>query len=305
MHVERVLTFGPAKSLIGILCEPPKERAIAGAPAVITWNVGINHRVGPYRIYVDLARKLAELGFTSLRFDVSGLGDSEVDPADTRSDERRALGDVQDAMQTLREQRGIQQFVLVGFCSSVDAAHSLGAAAENVAGVIYVEGYGFRTRGYYLRYPLRLLDRNRWRRRLEVLLPTLFPEFFGEPLGTEREEVYVRDYPSPARFADDVKRMLARGVRLLFIYAGGDTTYTYRRQLFDMLGADVSEQRIDLDFQQHADHTFFVVADREHAVKAIVDWMTRRFGTRAQLERHEGSPPSNGAAGVKRVSAGP
>jgi hypothetical protein len=305
MHIERVLTFGPAKSLVGILCEPAKERAIAGAPAVITWNVGINHRVGPYRIYVDLARKLAELGFTSLRFDVSGLGDSEVDPADTRTDERRAIGDVQDAMQTLREQRGIQQFVLVGFCSSVDAAHSLGASAENVAGVIYVEGYGFRTRGYYLRYPLRLLDRNRWRRRLKILLPTLFPQVFGEPLSTEREEVYVRDYPTPGRFADDIKRMLTRGVRLLFIYAGGDTTYTYRRQLFDMLGPDVSEERIELDFQQHADHTFFVVADRARALKAIADWMVRSFGAPARGEARKEAAAPNGAANVKQASAGP
>lgn len=278
MAIERVLSFGPGKSLVGILSEPPSGKAIAGAPAVITWNVGINHRVGPYRIYVDLARRLAERGFTSLRFDVSGLGDSAVDRADTRSDSVRAEGDVQAAMNALREQRGIDRFVLVGFCSSVDAAHSVGAKTSDVVGVIYLEGYGFRTTGYYVRYPLRLLDRNRWRRRFEMWLPALLPQIFGnEPLTNEREEIYVRDYPTPAQFAQDVQGMLARGVRLLFIYAGGDTTYTYHDQLFDMLGPRASRRGIDLHFLKNADHTFFVTADRERAIDAVLAWMTKQF----------------------------
>jgi dienelactone hydrolase len=138
MAVERVLNFGPGKSLVGILCEPPSGKGVEGAPAVITWNVGINHRVGPYRIYVDLARQLAERGFTCLRFDVSGLGDSSVDSENTGTDARRAMSDVEAAMNALREQRGIKRFVLVGFCSSVDAAHSLGAVNPDVAGVIYL-----------------------------------------------------------------------------------------------------------------------------------------------------------------------
>jgi len=306
MALERVLNFGPAKSVVGILCEPPAGKAIEGAPAIITWNVGINHRVGPYRIYVDLARRLAERGFTSLRFDVSGLGDSQVDRADTRTDASRALGDVESAMQALREQRGIQRFVLVGFCSSVDAAHSLGTASNDVAGVIYVEGYGFPTRQYYVRYPLRLLDRNRWRRRLAIWLPTVLPQVFGaQPLAMEREEVYLRDYPTPRQFASDVERMVTRGVRLLFLYAGGDTTYTYRDQLFDMLGPNVPRSAIDLEFQAHADHTFFVTADRERAVRDIVGWMVKRFGGAAQRNPRRDPSSENGAERSAGFSADP
>lgn len=305
MAVERVLNFGPGKSLVGILCEPPSGKGIEGAPAVITWNVGINHRVGPYRVYVDLARKLAERGFTCLRFDVSGLGDSTVDAENTGTDARRAMSDVESAMSALREQRGIKSFVLVGFCSSVDAAHSLGAVNPDVAGVVYLEGYGFRTRQYYVRYPLRLLDRNRWRRRLAIWLPTVLPQVFGsQPLTMEREEVYVRDYPTPERFANEVKQMVKRGVRLFFLYAGGDTTYTYRDQLFDMLGPDVSKDAIDLEFQANADHTFFVTADRERAVRDVVGWMLKRFGGAPRSERRDASS-ENGASRNTSVSAAP
>jgi hypothetical protein len=306
MALERVLTFGPGKSLVGILCEPAPGKAVRGAPAVITWNVGINHRVGPYRIYVDLARQLAERGFTCLRFDVSGLGDSVVDREDTRSDARRAEGDVQAAMAALREQRGIQRFVLIGFCSSVDAAHNLGASSEDVSGVIYLEGYGFRTNGYYLRYPLRLLDRNRWKRRFRMWLPALLPQVFGPPrLSIEREEIYVRDYPTPMKFVNDVRSMVKRGVKLLFIYAGGDTTYTYRDQLFDMLGPGVPRQAIDLEFQQRADHTFFVTADRASAIRSVVDWMVKRFAASAPSEVRKEPSSENGARAISPFTAMP
>jgi hypothetical protein len=304
MALERVMSFGPGKSLVGILCEPPAGQAIEGAPAIITWNVGLNHRVGPYRIYVDLARKLAGQGFTSLRFDVSGLGDSAVDREDTRSDAERAKGDVQAAMNLLREQRGIKHFVLIGFCSSVDAAHALGADIPEVAGVVYLEGYGFRTPGYYLRYPLRFFDRNRWRRRFWMWLPQVLPQLFdSEPLTIEREEIYVRDYPTPRQFADDVRRMLGRGARLLFIYAGGDTTYTYREQLYDMLGDKHGPEGLDLIFQQFADHTFFLSADRKRAVSSVVDWMRQRFGAPAHQDVRAPAPPTNGAAHVTRITA--
>jgi len=303
--VERVLSFGPTNSLVGILCEPAAEQRRDGAPAVITWNVGINHRVGPYRIYVDIARKLAALGFSTLRFDVSGLGDSDFDREDSRSDSQRAMADVKEAMRVLREQRGFQRFVLVGFCSSVDAAHSLGASDPAVAGVIYLEGYGFRTPGYYLRYPLRLVDRNRWERRLRIWYPSLFGqtrEGAGR-LAAEREEIYVRDYPAPKQFAEDVARMVDRGLRLLFIYAGGDTTYTYRNQLFDLLGKKLRTAGVELEFLKHADHTFFVTADRERAVARVVGWMDRTFARPAQpeaprpaaSERQSTHQPSNGS----------
>jgi hypothetical protein len=304
MAVERVLTFGKGNGLVGILCEPPAERRIPGAPAILTWNVGINHRIGPFRIYVDLARKLADAGFTTLRFDIAGLGDSDFDRDDSRSDAERAIADVQSAMRTLTEQRKFERFVPVGFCSSVDAAHRVGATDERVAGVIYLEGYGFRTRGYYLHYPLRLLDKNRWERRLRIWMPKLFGETSQTAgrLAAEREEIYIRDYPEPTAFAADVNRMVDRGVKLLFVYAGGDTTYIYRNQLFELLGRRYAPEQIELDFNANADHTFFLIADRERGMNRVVDWMTRSFGAAAKdprAERRAGAPSASANGGLR------
>jgi hypothetical protein len=42
------------------------------------FNMGANHRIGPRRINVKLARVLAARGVSSLRFDLGGVGDSET-----------------------------------------------------------------------------------------------------------------------------------------------------------------------------------------------------------------------------------
>jgi pimeloyl-ACP methyl ester carboxylesterase len=278
-HTERVLSFGASGSLHGILTEPTPDRRLEGAPGILFWNVGTNHHIGPHRVYVELARRLADLGFSSLRFDLSGLGDSAASRDDNRPDAERNVSDVEEAMLALKKQRGFSRSVLVGFCSSVDAAHAVGRKNPDVAGVIYLEGYQYRTREYYARYPKRLLDRNRWER----LLRLRYPKLFGEPASLndrslEAERVYVRDYPTQQQFSKDLRLMVERGTKLLFIYSGGDTNYAYRDQLFDFTGAADLAHKIELEFYENADHTFFLVRDRERVMQRVCEWLVAQFG---------------------------
>ena len=66
--------FGPEGSLIGVITTPSDGQL---APvACLMLNMGANHRVGPRRINVKLARQMANSGIPSIRFDLAGLGDS-------------------------------------------------------------------------------------------------------------------------------------------------------------------------------------------------------------------------------------
>ncbi|MEM9411005.1 MAG: alpha/beta hydrolase, partial [Planctomycetota bacterium] len=56
---ESVCQFGPKNNLMGILTTPDESRQVEGAPIAIVLNAGIIHRVGPFRMHVDLARQLA------------------------------------------------------------------------------------------------------------------------------------------------------------------------------------------------------------------------------------------------------
>ena len=63
---EMVVRFGDAESLVGIVTLPS---APTNSTAVVLLNAGVIHRVGPHRMNVQLARRLAARGFTALRFD--------------------------------------------------------------------------------------------------------------------------------------------------------------------------------------------------------------------------------------------
>ena len=58
---ERVCEFGPQLNLTGLLTEPTATTH-PELPAVVMLNAGLLHRVGPHRMSVILARKLAEQG---------------------------------------------------------------------------------------------------------------------------------------------------------------------------------------------------------------------------------------------------
>jgi dienelactone hydrolase len=281
---ERVLAFGASGTLHGVLAEPEPPNRIDGAPGVLFWNVGTNHHVGPHRVFVDLARRLAKLGFYSLRFDTSGLGDSAASRDDTRPDTERNKSDVREAMLALKKQRGIERFVLVGFCSSVDAAHAVALDSPEVVGVVYLEGYQYRTRRFYAQYPKRLLERNRWQR----LLRLKYPKLFGEPealhdRALDPETVFVRDYPTQEQLTRDVRSMVERGARLLWIYSGGDTNYSYQDQFFDFVKAPQLKDKIDIVFYPGADHTFFLVDQRERVMSDVVEWLQQWFGQAPRL----------------------
>ena len=71
---EAAVSFGPNASLVGIITSPSVPAARRELPGVILLNAGIINRVGPNRIYVKMARRLADMGLPVLRFDFSGRG---------------------------------------------------------------------------------------------------------------------------------------------------------------------------------------------------------------------------------------
>ena len=74
---EKALLFGEGKSLVGIVTLPAESSPV-DRPGIVILNAGVLHRVGPNRVHVQMARALAELGFTVLRFDLSSIGDSRA-----------------------------------------------------------------------------------------------------------------------------------------------------------------------------------------------------------------------------------
>jgi alpha-beta hydrolase superfamily lysophospholipase len=109
----------PFGRLFGVLSEPAME-ATTGLGAVLL-NAGAIRRIGPNRMWVELARRWAARGVPSLRLDLEGLGDSDGD--DGRFSDVAELyipqlvDQVQTAIDVVEAQGVAQRFVLVGLCS--------------------------------------------------------------------------------------------------------------------------------------------------------------------------------------------
>ncbi|MEM6690702.1 MAG: alpha/beta fold hydrolase, partial [Planctomycetota bacterium] len=206
---EHAYQFGPLGSLTGILNYP--DGVDPEAPVAIILNAGIVHRVGPFRLHVDLARALASRGVASLRMDLSGLGDSET-RRDLPEGVDRAKLDVDDAMSALEESHDIRQFVLIGLCSGAYNAHQVCVADPRVVGGVFMDGVVFETPEHKRRMLKRRL---RYRFLRNAVKKRLDPNALHSDENSDSAEFFTNDKPA-WEIAGEVEAMLRREMQLLF-----------------------------------------------------------------------------------------
>jgi dienelactone hydrolase len=272
---ERAYAFGEGGGLYGILTEPdaPSDR-----PFVILLNAGLVHRVGPFRISVDLARRLAALGFSTLRMDLSGLGDSTPRPGEPDL-HRRVIADLKDAMDFLAERRGARRFVVGGICSGAINAHRAAVADPRVTGLIMLDGYAYSTPQFLLRrYGPRLADPGAALRFVGRQVSSLAAT---QPVAapSEDDEILSQEFPDKDRVAVELHQLVERNVALLFVYSGNWYLYfNYRDQIRDNFPAVPFGNRLTVEHFPEADHTYTLLEDRERLFAALLGWMQERFG---------------------------
>ena len=150
---ESVLCFGPEKALVGILTRPVAGTPQAGVGCLLL-NVGVNPRSAPRRINVKAARRLAQDGVPSLRFDLSGLGDSPAS-ASGNNFRQQALLDMRAALDEFQASTGVRQFVVFGICSGAANGMMLTLDDPRVIGLLKLDGYLFLSKPVRLERKLR------------------------------------------------------------------------------------------------------------------------------------------------------
>jgi len=272
---ETAASFGRNGHLIGIESEPEAPRD--GRPHVLILNSGLLHKVGPFRLSVDLARRLAASGYRVLRFDLSGLGDSKLRVA-AGEDEDRPVADAREAMDFLSQRyshlSGSRRFVLMGLCSGSDNSHRTAVADERVVGGVHLDGYGFRTPAYHAHhYARRLLSPTFYRRRFSSPGEDHTPAP-GGPINAN-----ARKFPPIEQVTREFEALMRRDVRLLYVYTRGVDRYVnYKSQLRDSFPSVDFGDRLELDLYPLAEHTYPLVRGRARVVSRVVDWMNREFG---------------------------
>jgi pimeloyl-ACP methyl ester carboxylesterase len=274
---ERPVTFGAMKSLSGILTEPAGSGA--GQPAVLLLNAGLLHRVGPNRFYVTLARQLAAAGLPVLRFDYSGLGESEP-RRDELSLEQSMLAEGIEAMDFLAASGVADRFVPMGLCAGAENAQRLAHEDARVAGAVLIDGYAYRTNGYYLRqYGRHVLSARSWRRvaasPLSWWKARAGAQAGGAPAGGNPGGVgFVREFPPRETCLAELKAILARDAELFFVFTGGGMTefYNYAGQFGDTFPTLRGHPRVRVEFMNIADHTFTLRSQQDALFASIDAW---------------------------------
>ena len=276
--IERVLRFGPGNELTGVYAASGQEKD-ASRTAVLFLTAGLLHKVGPNRLHVELARRLAGHGHATLRFDMSGIGDSPS-RADGVSEEARAVQDTMAAMDALQKRFGHDRFVLFGLCSGADNAHPTALRDRRVAGIICLDAYIYKTPRCYLhshlyRYLAFLLSPKRvtgyLRRRLAGTVRK-YRSDATERLG-EADDAFVRPFPPKEKVVTELQQLVDRGVRLFFIYSGAYSLYYYSGQFHDCFKEVRFGDRLTFLYNEKADHTYNLGRDRRILIHSVLDWV--------------------------------
>ena len=270
---ETPLLLGAKGSMLGVLTQP------AGAAwpdfALLMFNAGVLSRIGPHRINVKLARALAARGVTSLRFDLSGQGDSRGDsPSDNRPSS--PSDDIVAAMDHLQRHFGIERYAVLGICSGAVNAMAAAMIDQRIVGLMMFDGHWYRSRWTL---PVRHWKRMRAlslreigsviRRRLRRANATVgidLPGLFDAPL--------VPANPPIEAFARSLQTLADRGVAVHFVYSGSVLDfYSYANQFRDTFGKEPFFPSMRCDFRPDIDHTFVSLDNQRRVIELVGDWI--------------------------------
>lgn len=275
---ERIITVGKPIPLAGLLCEP--DKLDSSKPAVIIFNSGIMHHIGTCRLSVKLARKLAEIGYSSIRFDFSGIGDSDA-RLGSLSFAESAPQEAAEIMNFLQKRRGISKFILFGLCSGADAAYETALIDDRAIAICQIDPYAYKTLTWYLiHYGSRMFKLGSWfrfaKRKTMTLVGSVNVSKKIEEIDEEFIEMpsYIREFPPKKEVEANLKKLLNRGVAMYSIFPRS-SHFNHQSQYANSMGLGVWESLLKIDYMPEAEHIIPEPECQKQVVNNISDWVKR------------------------------
>ena len=311
--MEEVATFGCSQSLVGILTNPPLTTRPNLAPGIIILNAGLVHRVGPNRLSVKIASVLGSLGFTTLRFDHSGIGDSSV-RNDNLPYHKSVILETQEAMDFVHSAKGIQRFILLGICSGATNSFEVARRDPRVRGIILINPAGGFDRSakaelaHYFgnRKKAEAIGKDRifkpksWWRALTGQID--YTNLKGILSFQARNLLFgqKRLLPHTESAFDTLAQLIQQGVKVQFVISGGDPQV--KNYIGALLMDKISKPRFagkaSIDVVDHADHTFTSLSSQPKLLQVI-----QNFALKCSSQENPSGPIQNEAISVSHEEA--
>jgi len=273
--IDKAVLFGPRRSLVGVMTSPTSEHEI-NKTMVLLLNAGMVHRAGPSRLYVKLARRLAEKGHSSVRFDFSGVGDSPV-RVDNLPLLEVATREPQEVMNDLAK-KGVENFILIGICSGAYCAFKTALQDKRVTSAILINTMDLSgkaemdSRAWERRYfKTSIFKARAWKNLVtgKVNYKRLFRTLLSR-LKLKKKEQKKSDISILSEFDSIVEN----GQRLLFIFSGKDIARNYLDVLLgDAVNLYEKKEAVKKVLVPEADHLFTRKADQTKMIDEVVEWI--------------------------------
>ncbi len=312
--MEKVISFKNDKgqNLFGIIHIPKKNIFATERIGINLLNPGIKYRVAPNRLNIKIARNLCKLGFYVLRFDASGIGDSEGEfedgilVADIWEDVQsgRLVGDTLAANDIFRKDYKLDQLFMIGNCGGAITSLLTTVKDEKVEGLCLIDvpinmrtattskaekitGEGEKSRMLLSGYIQRIFKLNSWYRFftfktdyrvlwkvLNGRLKQIFSKKRKNYKEAEFSEQYCRSHNLNPFFIESIRKFVKQKKPVLFILAGNDAgTEVFNKYIESICPTNIYGELVTTCCIRNANHVYTLIEWQELLIDKINNWL--------------------------------
>ena len=276
---EQTLILGAENHLVATLTPANGTDADSPRCVAVLSNSGVIPRIGPHRMNVRLARRFADMGIASIRFDMSGLGDSRRSSGSLPV-MRQWVADTRAVMDTAQAHFGCDRFFMVGLCSGAEVAHLVALEDPRMRAAVLWDWYAHPTLQSRLRTLLYKLRRAGLQTAARKLLARVLPAVRSSSLADRQASERAVDFSeSPLRddYARRIQTLVDGGVELLFAYCGGEPEwFNHHGQFRGMFGRYRFVDKVAFTYLEMCDHLVTRREAQQAFTHMIVQWLEQR-----------------------------
>jgi len=300
---ESTLISFESSKIFGITCEPDNNlTGLKEKPVILITNGGAAHHIGPNRLHTDLARELVQHQFTSVRFDLSTLGDSPAEHTDSNPNPypSHAVNDIDQMIGAVNLKLNPERIIIIGLCSGAhNAFHAqLQLEHHNIVETVLINPLTFYMReGDSTLAPESVnmeMNKNYYQgqaRSLKVWLnllkdPAKVIKLSGFVLKLVASKCTQLIKPvarmlnliPPEDLQEDIEKLLEAKQHLSFFISNNDPGHRMiLQQAGSALKKGIKSKNIKVTITSSVDHTFTTLESRRELIKSISEHLREKY----------------------------
>jgi hypothetical protein len=281
-----IITFGTDNKLTGIISQPKENNN--QLPCVIFLNAGIVYRIGPNRIYHRLSKELNQLGFTTFRFDFSGIGDSSISLNENYEDYQ--VNECIEAIDLVEKIYNIKKFIIIGMCSGADVGFNVSLNTDRIVGLVSINGQFLKLidnpdllnkiaqHQIKLRYYKRnIFSLNRWMKIIQGK-SKLFKNIYNIIFKPSNVKVVNNSEANITNLKSHWESLNNNGIHVFLIFSEGSVCYDlFKITSSEILNSLEKYKNLEYKFVKDVDHTFTLNWAQEYLFSLIYKWLQNKY----------------------------